>query len=182
MAIQRQLSAWIWDIDQRQIAARPIYGVSRYILEVLKRCPASDYTTARPRASRLPGYDLIWEQAVLPRQMLDHDLLWSPGQHRPAGGGQPGGTIHDLAYLEHPEWFTAGHRIFYRAVQPRLARRVRRVITDSTYSDRRIVSLLGIPRKGCDDPIRDWGGILSAAREKKSNGSKRNMPCKNLIC
>jgi glycosyltransferase involved in cell wall biosynthesis len=55
-------------------------------------------------------------------------------------------TIHDLAPLDHPEWFNPGFAAWYRFLLPRLARRVRRIIAVSAFTCRRIVKRLDIPK------------------------------------
>jgi len=84
----------------------------------------------------------IWEQVYLPTQ-LQHRLLWSPGNTGPLTVGRQVLTVHDLASLEHPEWFERKFALWYGFLLPRLVRKVRAIITVSHFSKERIVQLMG---------------------------------------
>jgi glycosyltransferase involved in cell wall biosynthesis len=72
-------------------------------------------------------------------------LLWSPANVGPLAICRQVLTIHDLASLEHPEWFEKSFAFWYRCLVPRLVRRVRRVITVSEFSKSRLLELMRIP-------------------------------------
>jgi glycosyltransferase involved in cell wall biosynthesis len=99
--------------------------------------------TLHERADQLPvvrgtaglrGY--AWEQLELPRMVAKARavLLWSPGNMGPLLVRRQILTIHDAAVFAHPEWFDWRFAMANRVVLPRLARRVRHVITDSRFS------------------------------------------------
>lgn len=48
-------------------------------------------------------------------------------------------TVHDLSVIDHPEGFNPLFREYYRFLLPRLARRVRAVITPSAFTKERLV-------------------------------------------
>src|SRR2546421_4965842 len=83
---------------------------------------------------RLRGY--AWEQLELPRMVakVGAVLLWSPGNMGPLLVRRQILTIHDAAVFAHPEWFDWRFAMANRLVLPRLARRVRHVVTDSRFS------------------------------------------------
>ena len=54
-------------------------------------------------------------------------------------------TIHDLSPLDHPEWFAPAFALWYRQILPPLARRVRRVLTPSSFSRQRVIQRLSVP-------------------------------------
>jgi glycosyltransferase involved in cell wall biosynthesis len=54
-------------------------------------------------------------------------------------------TIHDLACIDHPEWFGRRFAAWYRYLIPLLAHRVTRLITVSEFSKRRLLDLTGLP-------------------------------------
>ncbi|RVT90144.1 glycosyltransferase family 4 protein [Sphingomonas crocodyli] len=56
-------------------------------------------------------------------------------------------TFHDAAIFDHPEWFSTAFVKVYRAMWPRLARRCRRVVTVSQYSQARLAQALDIPQR-----------------------------------
>ncbi len=126
---------------------QPFTGVQRYAWELSRRLPVSQViapgpplppyaaigrpVTIRPGLRRLPGH--AWEQSVLPRALSRNQLLWSPGGSGPLAVRRQVLTIHDAAHLEHPEWYSRSFSLWYRALLPVLARRVRRVLTVSGY-------------------------------------------------
>ena len=80
----------------------------------------------------------LWEQFYLPTQ-LRHRLLWSPGNTGPIGVSRQVLTLHDIASLDHPEWFERKFALWYPVLLPRLIRKVRAIITVSHFSKERIV-------------------------------------------
>lgn len=122
---------------------RPITGVERYAREVLSHM-GDDVRLVAPRswARGLRGH--AWEQLWLPLQIADSELLWSPANSGPLGVTYQVVTVHDLSVLEHPEWFDRGFATWYGYLLPKLARRVRRIITVSGFSRSRIIEVLGV--------------------------------------
>lgn len=126
-------------------ANQPMNGVRRYIEELAGRLGERVRPVELPERSRgLSGH--LWEQLVLPRQVGRGDLLWSPANTGPLSVASQVLTIHDLSSLEHPEWYRPGFALWYRFLLPRLARRVRRIITPSRFTKQRLVALLDIPQ------------------------------------
>jgi glycosyltransferase involved in cell wall biosynthesis len=85
----------------------------------------------------------FWEQFALP-PLSRGRLLWSPGNTGPLSVRAQVVTIHDAATLDHPEWFSRKFARWYGFLLPRLARRVRRVITVSEFSRQRLAALCHI--------------------------------------
>lgn len=94
---------------------------------------ASHLSVVRGR-SKLRGY--AWEQLELPRMMREARavLLWSPANVGPFLVRRQLLTIHDAAVFAHPEWFDWRFAWASRLFLPRLAHRVRHVLTDSRFS------------------------------------------------
>lgn len=86
----------------------------------------------------------LWEQMLLPGITRGH-LLWSPANTGPLAIGRQVLTVHDLASIDHPEWFDTRFAAWYRSITPLLARRVSRLITVSEFSKSRLLELTGIP-------------------------------------
>ena len=105
---------------------------------------SGNFTQTYPRVltEGIPGH--FWEQFVLPVHVKDR-LLWSPSNTGPLAVKDQVLTIHDLSVIEHPEWFAGFFSGWYRFLLPRLARRVRRLITVSEFTRGRLVELFGIP-------------------------------------
>jgi len=121
---------------------RQVTGVERYAGEILRRLPAEVRPVAPGRSARGPAGH-AWEQLVLPARVGD-GRLWSPANSGPLAVKRQAVTIHDLAVLEHPEWFRPGFALWYRVLIPRLALRARRVIAVSENARGRIVHRLGV--------------------------------------
>jgi len=92
----------------------------------------------------------LWEQIILPGLASSSkvDVLINPANTAPLRFGRNVMVIHDLAFLEHPEWFSQGFRVLYNLVVPRAARRAESIITVSEFSRSRIIELLHVdPQK-----------------------------------
>ncbi len=148
-----------------RFVTQPLTGVQRYALEICRRLPARGVVLFSPEPARaeyralsavqpietaggrLLGRRLrghAWEQLILPSRTRDAGVLWSPGGSGPLRVRKQVLTIHDLAMLEHPAWYSRRFVAFYRRLLPRLARRVARIITVSEFSRGRIIRLLGV--------------------------------------
>jgi glycosyltransferase involved in cell wall biosynthesis len=117
-------------------------GVQRYIQELCDRlnCVIDKVSPSRSQHGIL-GH--LWEQAILPRHVGDR-LLWSPANTGPLAVERQVLTVHDVAPLDHPEWFKPMFAHWYQHIIPALARRVRCLITVSEFSKTRLISLTGI--------------------------------------
>lgn len=91
----------------------------------------------------------MWEQFTLPglAKRSGIDLLINPTNTAPVFFGRNVMVIHDLAFLEYPEWFDSNFVRLYRNIIPRAAKRARMIVTISEFSKDRIVQLLKIPPK-----------------------------------
>ena len=124
--------------------AQPLTGVQRYVVE-LSRKLENELFTIRPAqewAQGLRGHS--WEQIYLPK-LCDQRLLWSPGNTGPLLCANQVVTIHDASTLDHPEWFERKFAVLYGWLLPKLARRVRGIITVSAFSKERLIFRLRVP-------------------------------------
>lgn len=146
-----------------RFVTQSLTGVQRYGYEIALRlpqleliapaAPAGDYAGLQDRANltvsdrvagvRLSGH--AWEQLALPAALGRDRLLWSPGGIGPIAVRRQVVTIHDVAHIEHPEWYSRGFAMTYRALYPVLTRQVRAIMTVSHFSKERIVTVLGVP-------------------------------------
>lgn len=143
---------------------QPLTGVQRYSAEVLRRLPSSILVTpgvpltsykevvaghrllvrGTPLMAKA-GFGHIWEQTVLPVVVtMRRGLLWSPGGSGPGVLRNQVLTVHDLAHIEHPEWYDPKFAAFYRALLPVLIRQVRSILTVSSFTKERLVELYRI--------------------------------------
>ena len=92
--------------------------------------------------------DTAWYLAGLPVAAARDavDLLHCPTFRAPFYSPAPlVVTIHDLAVFRHPRAFNRWTRMYSHRVVPQVARRARRIITDSSFTASEVVTLLQVP-------------------------------------
>lgn len=153
-------------VDVRELCGRPT-GVGRYLAGLLEAWSDNAvaqhhqwtlYAHARPTLPdrwdehvRLVegGGGTIWEQFSLPAALRAHrpDVLFAPGYTAPLTVPAPLVlTIHDVSFFAHPEWFSFREGTRRRLLTAWSARRARRVITDSVFSQSEIARHIGLDR------------------------------------
>ncbi len=123
--------------------SRRTTGVERYAREVIRRLDGEAQLLA-PEPGLQGFWGHWWEQISLPKAVPEAALLWSPANSGPIRVPRQVVTLHDLSVLDHPEWFTPAFSGWYGLLLPQLARRARRIITDSVFSRERILDRLGV--------------------------------------
>jgi glycosyltransferase involved in cell wall biosynthesis len=141
-----------------------ITGVQRYLLSLLPHMP-SELVTVKPSQALQGMKGHLWEQLYLPTQ-LQRRLLWSPGNTGPISVSRQVLTVHDAASLDHPEWFEHKFALWYAVLLPRLARKVRAIITVSHFSKERIVRLTGVEAERIHVVFNGVGQHFRAADSK----------------
>ncbi|MDB5351969.1 MAG: glycosyl transferase group 1 [Planctomycetota bacterium] len=94
----------------------PLTGVRRYLEELLAVL-GDRVTPIGPSRPRGGARGHLWEQVTLPTRT--RGLLWSPANTGPMARREQVVTIHDMASLDHPEWFRPSFAGWYRFVTPR---------------------------------------------------------------
>jgi glycosyltransferase involved in cell wall biosynthesis len=91
------------------------------------------------------GY--VWEQIELPAFLKKQGspLLLNFCNTAPLWYTNQWITIHDLAFMHHPEWFSKSFSRVYRFLIPRIANRSKRIFTVSETISEQLQSLLQIP-------------------------------------
>ena len=158
-------------VDARELSGQPT-GVGRYLAALLAEwgalpeVRAHELTlygptlpgSARPIGQVPPSQPLnwrlvagsggtLWEQVRLPMALRRDrpDVLFAPAYTAPIISGVPLVlTIHDLSFLTHPEWFRPRERLRRRWVTRMAAASAALVLTDTEFSKREIVHLLGL--------------------------------------
>ncbi len=125
-----------------RILGAPVTGVQRYTLELLNRWNGTAERIA-PHGLRTGLAGQAWEQVVLPGRLRGR-LLFSPSNSGPLEAKRQVVTIHDTAILDCPESFSGAYGLWYRFLLPRLARRVKQIITASEFVRERIVNCFGV--------------------------------------
>jgi len=119
-------------------------GVQRYAAELQQRIGGKLTPIAPGRPLQgVKGH--LWEQTVLPT-VVRNGFLWSPANSGPLAVRRQLLTVHDVASLDHPEWFSPAFAAWYRWMTPRLVCRVQRVITPSEFSKQRLLALTAIEK------------------------------------
>ncbi len=85
----------------------------------------------------------IWEQTGLPAR-LKGAPLWSPSTSAPMFYRNQVVTVHDLAFVDVPQFFTPSFNALYRTVVRRAVHSARLVVAVSEFSRRRIIEEYGI--------------------------------------
>ncbi len=122
--------------NSRNISA-PLTGVQRYTRELLQRAPEG-VTEIVPPYPLSGAVGHLWEQCVLPLRSRNR-TLWSPGNTGPLAVRNQVVTIHDLATIDHPEWFSRRFATWYNFLLPRLVQRVAHIITISHFTKQRLM-------------------------------------------
>lgn len=140
----RQMSTEV--VVNTRFLSRTVTGVERYAREVTKRL--RDRVTLLPSPRRMQGLaGHLWEQFSLPGKVDRGALLWSPANTGPLRIAKQVLTLHDMSPVDHPDWFKLGFAAWYSLLLPRLVRRIRKVITSSEFSRRRVMAICGVPEE-----------------------------------
>ncbi len=148
-------------------------GVERYAREA-----ASAFgSRARWLSPRLPVRGLfghLWEQFILPLRLPRAGLLWSPANTGPLIVERQVVTVHDLAPLEHPEWFRRPFAAWYGWLIPRLVDRVREVVAVSEFTRRRLIAL-GAPEEKVTVVLPGVSSRFSVVPEEERARTRRRL-------
>lgn len=123
--------------------SRRITGVERYAHEISKRLHSSRIVQPNRPLRKITGN--LWEQLILPGQIKQNEILWSPANAGPWLIKNQVVTIHDASVFDHPEWFKPAFAAWTRLSWKILARRVKGIITVSNFSRERLKFNLGVP-------------------------------------
>ena len=136
-------------------------GVNRFAYEICKALTAigADFILLCPHGIVKDCYDItsfnikyigggkshFWEQLVLPFKwwsIRGEKLLINFTGIGPIFIRNKITTIHDLAFMVNPQWYSRTYRFIYRLLTPLSAYTAKKVITVSEFSKREIVRLL----------------------------------------
>jgi glycosyltransferase involved in cell wall biosynthesis len=141
-----------------------ITGVQQFALEICRYLQLSsiEFVLLVPPGTQLPetlshlslkevgkskGY--LWEQVELPKHLkkLGSPLLINFCNTAPLFYKNQWITVHDLAFMHHPEWFSKNFARVYRFLIPRIVKRSRRVFTVSKSVKEQLISTFAIPEQ-----------------------------------
>jgi len=114
---------------------------ARYAPERLRELPLG---WLELRASILAGqlFDVRWDRVYGEPAVFHSTLGYGPCFRRTRLIAH----VHDLTYLEHPEWHPWRTRAFLSATIPVAARRAATVLTHSEFVRGRVIEVFGVPR------------------------------------
>jgi len=122
---------------------RRITGVERYAHEISKRMePNPRIIMPGKILGQISGH--LWEQFILPSQLKNDEVLWSPANTSTWTIRRQAVTIHDASVFDHPEWFRSSFAAWTRLSWKILVKRVEAIITVSNFSRARLKYHLGI--------------------------------------
>jgi glycosyltransferase involved in cell wall biosynthesis len=125
-----------------RVTAFSMGGQQRVAAEVMKRLGEVEIIAPSRPLGGLKGH--FWEQTVLPLRARGK-LLWSPSATGPLALRHQVVTLHDVAFLDMPQFFSRSFRTLYASLTPALSRRAARIVTVSEFSRRRILACFGGP-------------------------------------
>lgn len=134
-------------VNGRYLLKTRISGVERYAQEVIKGMADALPLTLLTPEKRSTAYEHFWEQCLLPLSLKDRPLLFNPCNLAPAFYHRNIVVLHDIIPLVYPEFYSFGFRSYYGFLLPLIARKAVHLLTDSEFSKREIIRLLGIPEK-----------------------------------
>jgi glycosyltransferase involved in cell wall biosynthesis len=120
----------------------PSNGQQRVAKEIITRLNMPVIAPPASRASGAKGH--LWEQAVLPVRLRGRPL-WSPSTSAPMFYRNQVVTVHDLGFVDVPQYFAPRFAATYRTIVKRVARVAKHLITVSEFSRRRIIEQYGLP-------------------------------------
>ena len=124
-----------------RVTAFAMGGQQRVTAELLKRLGDVDSIAPATPLGGMKGH--LWEQGALP-WLTRGRLLWSPSATGPLVKRHQVVTLHDVAFLDAPQFFAANFARAYRALMPPLMKTAKKIVTVSDFSRDRIVATLGV--------------------------------------
>jgi glycosyltransferase involved in cell wall biosynthesis len=120
----------------------PSNGQKRVAEEIATRLSLSDAAPPARFASGAKGH--VWEQAVLPLRLRGRPL-WSPSTSAPVLYRNQVVTVHDIGFVDVPQFYAPRFASTYRRIVSGFVGRVRHIATVSHFSAQRITEHYGIP-------------------------------------
>jgi glycosyltransferase involved in cell wall biosynthesis len=166
-------------VNGRYLVQR-LTGVQRYAREIVSRW--EPVPIFKPALGGKGATGHLWEQFRLPT--LARGLLWSPGTTGPLAVSRQVVTIHDTAFIDHATCYTRAFAAWYQWLVPRLARRVRRIITVSEFSKSRIVDYCRVPAEKVTVILSGVGPQFQPQSAEQIEKARRelSLPSRYVLC
>lgn len=120
-----------------RVLSVPSNGQKRVAEEILRRLNGVELASPPGAlASGLRGH--AWEQLVLPMIARGRNL-WSPSTTGPVRHPRHVVTVHDIAFVDSPEWFSRSFAMLYDLVVGQLVQHARHIVAVSDFTRRRLI-------------------------------------------
>lgn len=120
-----------------RVLRAPLTGTQRYTRELLAVW-RNDADTIAPNTHARGMLGHCWEQLILPWKVHKR-LLFSPCNTGPLSVKNQVVTIHDMSVFDCPENFSPRFAAWYQFLLPKLAHRVRQIVTVSEFIRERVL-------------------------------------------
>lgn len=120
-----------------RVTAGAMGGQQRVAAEIARRIPGMAPVSPGRPLHGMRGH--AWEQAILPLRAWGR-WLWSPSASGPLAHERQVVTLHDVAFIDVPHYFSSNFVRLYSNLIPRLVHRVAKVVTVSEFSRQRIAA------------------------------------------
>lgn len=122
----------------------PANGQGRVAAELNRRLGLDTIAPSAGFASGAKGH--IWEQSVLPIRMRGRPL-WSPSTSAPIGYRNQIVTVHDIGFVDAPQFFAPRFAAVYDFIVGRVAKTARHLVTVSEFSRQRLIAHYGVAQE-----------------------------------
>jgi glycosyltransferase involved in cell wall biosynthesis len=119
---------------------RPMTGVERVAAEIVGHLPVDYRLVGENWGQGARGHLAEQVTPLLPHSVRDR-TLWSPANTGPVLHPHHVVTIHDVATIRYPEFFSKRFRLVYRGLLSALGRTARIVVAPSEFTARELVEL-----------------------------------------
>ena len=111
-------------------------GQRRVASEIGRRLELTEVRPSQRFASGLAGH--LWEQVMLAMRVARRPL-WSPSTSAPIAIGRQVVTIHDIAFVDVPQYFSPTFARLYRVLTALTVRRARHIVAVSDFTRHRLI-------------------------------------------
>ncbi len=169
---------------------QPVTGVQRYAIEcclqIQRMLPDTVFLTPAEVlhtdiaqilnaqvVKGLKGH--LWEQWTLPRflKKQGNPLLLNLANTAPIGYNNNLITIHDIAYLLHPEWNSKTFAAWYNFMIPKIAANAKHIFTVSGTVKSELVKYLKVNSNTVSVTCNGLGGIFTSYEPSKKYGKEK---------
>ena len=148
----------------------PSNGQKRVAEEISRRLAGVELVQPGEASSSGPKGHL-WEQTVLPRKARRQNL-WSPSTTGPIYHPSHVVTVHDIAFVDEPAWFSRSFAVVYDQVVSRLVRNARHIVTVSDFTRERLIEHYGARP---DLVTRIYSGTSVAFRRTQPENTRETL-------